>query len=451
MTLSQLFVNSWAKKEGITPTKDAFEWIDELNRIVLVDIHKTTLKTTGWFYDKNLGQIVNAKRSFFQIAGLRCGKIEQPIIIQDEIGYLGFLCKEIGGVLHFLTQAKIEPGNINKIQLSPTIQATRSNFTQQHGGAKPPYLSVFLNADKHTIIVDQIQSEQSSRFFKKRNRNIIVMLSSDADVEENPRYKWLTLGQIKQLMRIDNLVNMDARTVLSCIPFYKYSDALEDIADVSDPALARSVISGSQTEALPRIYRYINNYKMFNKEKPELIPLYSLQDWFYSKDEFKHKNKYPFKLIFCDITIDGREVKHWGQPLFEAQGKATFGLFTQVRNGVREFLVCARPEIGCMDLVELGPTVQIEASGIAQNDIEKQFLKLMQSKKNVLYDVILSEEGGRFYHEQNRNIIIEIDASKTSNPPAGYWWLTYHSLNKLTQINNILNIQLRNLLSLLEI
>ena len=33
-------------------------------------------------------------------------------------------------------------------------------------------LSYFINSKKHTIIVDQIQSEQSSRFLKKRNRNI---------------------------------------------------------------------------------------------------------------------------------------------------------------------------------------------------------------------------------------------------------------------------------------
>ena len=31
-------------------------------------------------------------------------------------------------------QAKVEPGNINSIQLSPTLQATRSNYTKAHGG-----------------------------------------------------------------------------------------------------------------------------------------------------------------------------------------------------------------------------------------------------------------------------------------------------------------------------
>ena len=141
---------------------------------------------------------------------------EQPIILQNEIGYLGILCKEINGVLYFLMQAKIEPGNINKVQISPTIQATKSNFMQVHGGRKPDYLDYFINSDKYQIIVDQIQSEQSSRFYKKRNRNIIIKVNEE--VEVLPNHKWMTLGQIKELMKYDNLVNMDTRTVLSCIP-----------------------------------------------------------------------------------------------------------------------------------------------------------------------------------------------------------------------------------------
>ena len=74
-----------------------------------------------------------------------------------------------------------------------------------------------MNADKYKILVDQIQSEQSSRFLGKRNRNIIVLVDEDIDVL--PSHMWMTLKQIKELMKIDNLVNMDTRTVLSCIPY----------------------------------------------------------------------------------------------------------------------------------------------------------------------------------------------------------------------------------------
>ena len=122
------------------------------------------------------------------------------MILQNEIGYLGIICSIIDDELQFLMQAKIEPGNINKIQLSPTIQATKSNFTQTHGGNKPLYLDYFLNANKYEIIVDQIQYEQSSRFIKKRNRNIIIYVNDNINVY--PSHKWMTLGQIKSLMKI---------------------------------------------------------------------------------------------------------------------------------------------------------------------------------------------------------------------------------------------------------
>ena len=157
-------------------------WVEERNQNLKVNIKKIPLSgCIKWFLDKETGFIRNETGSFFQIAGLQeldaDGNIltEQPILLQSEIGYLGIICKDFDGATHFLMQAKIEPGNVNKIQISPTIQATKSNFTQKHGGRKPAYLEYFVNAKKEQIIVDQIQSEQSSRFLGKRNRNIKII------------------------------------------------------------------------------------------------------------------------------------------------------------------------------------------------------------------------------------------------------------------------------------
>ena len=56
-----------------------------------------------------------------------------------------------------------------------------------------------------------------------------------------------------------------------------------------------------------------------------------------------------------------------------------------------------------------------------------------------------------FYQEENRNVILLIEKKELEPIPMGYVWSDYGTLNLLTQINNCLNIQLRNLLSLLEI
>jgi oxidase EvaA len=128
-------------------------------------------------------------------------------------------------------------------------------------------------------------------------------------------------------------------------------------------------------------------------------------------------------------------------------------LFTAAKGGIREFLVKAQAEPGCFDKIELGPTVQTEvaANSEQEDELTRLFFHYHALGQGIMHDVILSEEGGRFYHEQNRNIIIELDKDELGEVPDGYFWVTYRTLNRLVQINNCLNIQLRNLLSLLEI
>ena len=165
----------------------------------------------------------HASGRFFTIEGIRIHTNfgptqcwEQPIINQPEIGILGIITRKFDGIPYFLMQAKMEPGNVNLLQLSPTVQATKSNFTQVHGGRLPPYLEYFLERSNARFLIDQLQTEQGGRFLRKRNRNMIVEV--DHDIEIFNDFCWLTLGQIKKLLKEDNFVNMDARTVLSCVP-----------------------------------------------------------------------------------------------------------------------------------------------------------------------------------------------------------------------------------------
>ncbi|MBR2750001.1 MAG: NDP-hexose 2,3-dehydratase family protein [Clostridiales bacterium] len=462
MSLAYELVKSWKTKEGnVTPTQEILDWVDKRNKTLTVDIKKIPFPKDGfWYLDETDGCIRNRKNTFFSLSGFRQTEgdqvmCEQPVIIQDEIGYLGIICKQIDGVLNFLMQAKVEPGNVNVIQISPTIQATKSNFTQSHGGKAPAYLDFFAHSNEYRIVVDQIQSEQSSRFLKKRNRNIIIDIG-DSEIEVLDSHKWMTLGQIKDLMRIDNLVNMDTRTVLSCIPYTEMKleeneyEKMKELFD--DQALFRSIFEESEN-ALPTIFNAINNYKMYSDLKSSLVPLTDLKDWEINDHEIICRHPYDFKIVYCQIEIEGREVRCWEQPLVEAIGMAVFGLFTKVSDGCRYFLVKAKPEIGCFDGIELGPVVQLEPSNPRNqlDDVEKMFFQKLDEKRGVRKDVILSEEGGRFYHEQNRNVIIEIDEKDIDSLPEGYFWVRYSTLNEMIQFNNFVNIQLRNLISLLDI
>ena len=455
--LLKLLIESWSKKEGtVNTTEDLLKWIDELNHTTIVNVRQTSISDDSfWFYDDYRGEVLNRKRSFFSVIGMRYFindelQCEQPIIQQKEIGFLGIIVKRINGVLHFLMQAKIEPGNVNCVQISPTIQATKSNFIRAHGGRLPYYFSWFEDAqNKGKVIYDQIQSEQGGRFDGKRNRNIILWLDDDTPIEEHDNYKWMTLGQIKEMAKIDNLVNMDTRTVLSGIPVLisEYEEKEELKAYFEDKSLYQSFFAEDYSEDLMKAFSLLNDYKMRNDVKKIAIPLSELVDWKVSEDGIVCRHDGHFEVRFYDIEIEGREVRQWTQPLFKAEKSALFVLFTKIINGERKYLVSLKPEIGCFDQAEFGPSIQsFDEDG--NDPFMSYFLK---HQDEAVTDVLLSEEGGRFYHEQNRNVIIEVKEGEFDELPQGYLWMSYAALNFLCMSNNYLNIQLRSLLSLVRI
>jgi len=221
-----LIVSSTTEENPFMGTADFFKWLNYLNDQVTFETEFVPLnEIKGWGFDAH-GNIRHNSGRFFSIEGIKIkasfnekeSTWDQPIINQPEVGFLGILCQKKDGVLYFLMQGKIEPGNVNKIQISPTLQATKSNFSQVHGGKVPPFLEYFKgNIEGRTIIVDQLQSEQGARFLRKRNRNMIIKMDESEEITVPENFCWLTLKQIKILLQYPNLVNMDTRTVLSCI------------------------------------------------------------------------------------------------------------------------------------------------------------------------------------------------------------------------------------------
>lgn len=132
------FLNSaFTFKNPFISTEGIFTWIHEQIENVHVEVNRIPFKNLKkWTHDKKEGTLRHETGDFFAISGINVQtnwgnipKWEQPIIKQPEIGYLGFITQEFDGILYFLMQAKIEPGNVNHVQLAPTLQATKSNYT----------------------------------------------------------------------------------------------------------------------------------------------------------------------------------------------------------------------------------------------------------------------------------------------------------------------------------
>jgi len=435
-------------------------WIENRNRSIAVSIDSVPFSSlTHWFQDED-GSLRHASGRFFSIEGIRVetdyGPISswtQPIINQPEVGYLGILTKEFDGVLYFLMQAKIEPGNVNCVQISPTLQATKSNYSQIHKGKQPMYLDYFVNATPEQIILDQLQSEQGARFLRKRNRNIIIKV--EEEVEEHDDFRWMTLGQIKELMRYDNMVNMDTRTVLSGLKISDYLSLADDTSRLS--AFGRDLLLSSVTNhchsTISGHLSWLSSLKSRYDLKVHPFPLRKMQDWRVLSGEISRGDGKYFKVVGVKVTISNREVSSWCQPLIQPMQQGICAFIIKKINGIYHFMVQAKLECGNFDVMELAPTVQCLTGNIpSSRSARPPFLDMVleASGAHVLYDTLQSEEGGRFYHEQNRNMLIEVDDSFPLELPDRYRWMTLGQIYQFLRFNNYLNIQSRSLIAALN-
>ena len=430
-------------------TDEVVAWIERRNREVVVQVDEVPFaELKNWHFDEETGNLVHDSGKFFSVVGIdvrtntgREHRWTQPIINQPEVGYLGIICKEFDGVLYFLLQAKIEPGNVNCVQLSPTLQATRSNYTQVHGGKKPVYLEYFQNAKPDQIILDQLQSEQGARFLRKRNRNIIIRVDDDIEVGED--FRWLTLGQIKALLRCDNMVNMDTRTVLSGL-------RLEGDGE-SELFVSERAKVGMMTldEVLHRLSELKSRFELV----VEKIPLKNVRDWEVTPTEIVHRDRRFFRVLGVNVTISNREVAQWCQPIVQPLQEGLCVLFAKRIDGILHFLLQAKVECGNFDVVEYAPTIQcLTGSWENPQGYVPDFLHDYLSGAvidRILFDTKQSEEGGRFYHEQNRNVICLVNDHVPNVPNERFVWLTLGQIKEFLRFNNYLNIQVRSLISAL--
>ncbi len=448
-------------ENSINSTESLRQWIEQRNRDVQVDVELIPFeKMEGWHIDDD-GSLHHDSGKFFSIQGIHVetdyGSIsawDQPIICQPEIGYLGIITKEIDGMLYFLMQSKIEPGNVNCVQISPTIQATKSNYSRIHKGKKPAYLDYFLNVKPENILLDQLQSEQGARFLRKRNRNIIIKV--DDEVEVLPDFRWMTLGQIKSFMHESNRVNMDTRTVLSGIDYCDYLTPLTDLSRMS--LFGRDMMKSAHTteglHSMKQILSWLSGLKSRYDLSVSSKPIDELQGWHRTACEIANDEGRFFRIVGVKVSISNREVTSWCQPLVQPLQQGLCAFIIRKIDGIYHFLVQAKLECGNYDVMELAPTVQCLTGNVydVKPELRPPFVEYVLNvpKEQIRYDVLQSEEGGRFFREQNRNMIVEVGEDFAQEVPEHYKWMTLRQINHFLMFNNYLNIQARSILSAIK-
>ena len=186
-------------------------------------------ETQGWIIDPDTGDVRHESGEFFTVHGVRVSQTDarevgakgwdQPILTQ--VGYdgglLGIVRQRHDGVPHYLIEAKAEPGNYERIQMSPSLQATFSNLKRAHKGRKPRFAEIFEEPDEHggKVLYKQWLSEDGGRLHKKRNMGMMVEVPPDRDIEPADGFIWMSMYQIKACLHQNAWVNPHIRGIIA--------------------------------------------------------------------------------------------------------------------------------------------------------------------------------------------------------------------------------------------
>ncbi len=106
--ISTAFINSALNQDKI---EYVLEWIKKKNDALKINVNKIDFREAK-LWSINNTDLKHDTGRFFKIEGVnvktndKVKEWDQPIINQNEIGYLGFIVKKIDGVLKFFSTSK---------------------------------------------------------------------------------------------------------------------------------------------------------------------------------------------------------------------------------------------------------------------------------------------------------------------------------------------------------
>lgn len=410
------------------------------------------------------GILRHRTRGFFAVGGLRVTSRrpeldgqEQLILLQPETAINGFLIRRGAAGTEVLFQGRLEPGNVEAMQLAPTVQSTEANYKRLHGGGATAFLDWFTT-DRAPIVYDELQSEEATRYYGKYNRNVVVDVTGH-DVGELPStYRWFDLDAIREFATASNVLNTDARSVLSGIdwqhlhptPFGEHADG------TFGGALRRSWLAApDRDEATDAdVLGWLTRLRVRSSPRQEVVPISELENWVLEPDVIReHETRLGFCARQYRVEAEGREIRAWDQPLIDSHGVGRLTLVLQHRAGVLRFLVKASHEIGFLEGVQCAASITIVPGEHpdATDRVESRLREIVRDpdQATLVAACRQSEEGGRFYQDENDYEIVALDpAVEIPNSPH-YRWLTLAQIRRLMPIPGTFAMEFRGVLALL--
>jgi oxidase EvaA len=428
------------------------DWLDKRRAVQPMTVTEVSLaECDPWRL--NDGVLTRPDGRFFQ--GVLSAS--QAWIWQPEIGILGFLVSGESGNLDVLLNLKEEPGNVLTTQIAPSIQATRSNWERVHDGPQQPYIELFLGHDPDTRQdLSVVNSEQGTRFWKKRNRNQVV--GTDRALPEAQNHRWFRMQDMRVMLGKSFTVNTDARSVLASANWRSLLGNETDTRDDHDhPVMVqiRAEIQDRKASGIDplEILRVARKNRARSAEI-EFLPTYHQA---VNGDGFWGTGATGFR--FFHVTSRFREVAQWCQPLYSSQERLEHDLVVSEIYGSVSILLRICDEEGLYNGAEFGPssTVGIEMKRDCSRSVSAEISAQLDDFGLTLREIEQSDEGGRFFNEVCRYRLVWVDPKQlgTSSPlgrtlnDPDYAWVTPSELNTLCGTSMATTNELRTLASLI--
>lgn len=218
--------------------------------------------------------------------------------------------------------------------------------------------------------------------------------------------------------------------------------------DLQNQILKSLIDRGNELNSFEDIISWFTNLKMYASLDVQEKGLGYVESWVIKEDSVSHESGKYFEVMGLKCKVGNREMSEWYQPIIRQREEGITGFILKNINGVIHLLVQAKLEAGNFDVLELAPTVQCITGSYSNPEFSVEYLDYFLNKKGKIhFDTIQSEEGGRFFHEQNQNIIIEIDGDEINHPHPNFIWMTFRQAKEFVKFNNYFNIEARSLLA----
>jgi oxidase EvaA len=220
---SDLLTSMLDNTRALNTIDDIICWITKLKSKYELNVIRIPLKQVEkWRKDDY--EIYHETRTYFSVIGVsvEIGNREvsswtQPLVKTAQEGIIAFIIQKINGIYHFLVQAKLETGNFDILEMAPTVQCITGNYRNASPEDRPPFLDYVLNVKPEHIKSSTYQSEEGGRFYQEQNKNLVIEVDDSFPMHIPENYIWMTLNQLKQFIKYNNYLNIQARSLLASI------------------------------------------------------------------------------------------------------------------------------------------------------------------------------------------------------------------------------------------